>query len=496
MKNNHETRAGVSRKSLFLDRQFLVYCFVFVGLTSALAGWQIWLYGFNVPALVIPVLAIAFSVYAWYRFQRPLATLQKMQRVILAARAGDLHQRITQTAGLGEVGRVAWEFNEFLDLVETYFKEITTCFRMVGEGTYYRRALVHGLPGEFATSLENINGAIQAMEDNAQFVAQHRLGAELHALNTVNLLRNLKGNQADLIHVSNEMDGVMGIAQENHDGAMASREEVGRIGEALEDINARMQSMTVAANELGEASGTIGRAVHLISEITDQTNLLALNAAIEAARAGEVGRGFAVVADEVRKLAERTKAATTEISQITGGLRGRVDAMVEQTAAVGERSAQVSDQVSTFRERFSAVAASAEATIDHLDRAKDFSFASLVKMDHIIYMQNAYVSMEAKGEGEEAAAITVDHFNCRLGKWYYDGTGKALFGRTRAFAELEKPHARVHDSVHVALDGICDPLAHKDATRERIVKAMESAEAGSHDVIRLISQMVSEKHGA
>jgi hypothetical protein len=116
-------------------------------------------------------------------------------------------------------------------------------------------------------------------------------------------------------------------------------------------------------------------------------------------------------------------------------------------------------------------------------------------MDHIIYMQNAYVSMEAKGEGEEADAILVDHHQCRLGKWYYDGSGKALFGATRAFADLEKPHARVHGSVHAALKGIQSDMATADETREAIVAAMESAEAGSHDVIRLISRMVEEKHG-
>jgi len=489
-------RSGVSKRAPFLDRQFLIYCVVFVGLVACMAGWQIWRYGFNGPVVVIPLLAIVFSFYAWRHFQRPLETLDHMRKVILACRDGDLHQRITNTSGLGEVGQVVWELNEFLDLVETYFKEITTCFSMVGEGHYYRKALVYGLPGEFKTSLEHINAAIRGMEENAAFVAQHRLGAQLHALNTVNLLRNLKGNQADLINVSDEMGGVMDIAEENRQGAIRSREEVARIGAALEEINERMQAMKAAAGELGEASVTIRRAVSIIAEITDQTNLLALNAAIEAARAGEVGRGFAVVADEVRKLAERTKAATTEISQITKSFRSRVEAMVEQTAEVGEQSALVSGNVSTFRERFAAVATSAEKTIYHLDRAKDFSFASLVKMDHIIYMQNAYVSMEVKGEGDEAKAILVDHHSCRLGKWYYDGSGKALFGSTRAFAELEKPHARVHDSVHAALKRIQSDSVNVDEAREAIVNAMESAEAGSHDVIRLISRLVGEKHGA
>lgn len=481
--------------SPFLDRQFLIYCLVFVGLTIALAIWQALLHGLEAPIIVIPVLAIAFSYYAWRHFQRPIATLKRMEEVILECRAGNLHRRVTNTAGLGEVGKVAWEFNEFVDLVETYFKEVSTCFRLVSEGQYHRRGLSHGLPGSFAVSLRSINTAIQAMEDNAQFVSRNLLASQLHALNTGNLLNNLRGNQNDLARVTGEMDQVMDIASENLAGATRSREEVERIGSALELINHDMQAMAGAAGELGAASGSIGHAVRIISEIADQTNLLALNAAIEAARAGEIGRGFAVVADEVRKLAERTKVATTEIAQIVADLKNRVDVIVEQTSVVGEQSARVSAEVDTFQGQFASVARSSEATIEYLTRAKDRSFASLVKLDHIIYMQNAYISVEANGVGEEAGQIAVDHHNCRLGKWYFDGTGARIFGATRAFRDLDKPHARVHESVHAAVDAARGNWLSDDSVRARIVSQIETAETASHEVIRLISRMVEEKHG-
>jgi methyl-accepting chemotaxis protein len=74
------------------------------------------------------------------------------------------------------------------------------------------------------------------------------------------------------------------------------------------------RSATTLVAQLSASSDRISAVSRLIGSIAGQTNLLALNATIEAARAGEMGKGFAVVAGEVKSLAQRSGAATGDIT--------------------------------------------------------------------------------------------------------------------------------------------------------------------------------------
>lgn len=107
--------------------------------------------------------------------------------------------------------------------------------------------------------------------------------------------------------------------------------EIERIAKSVE-----ASAQVIAA--LGQRSEQISGIVKVIHDIADQTNLLALNAAIEAARAGEQGRGFAVVADEVRKLAERTTAATGEISTVINAIQGETQNAINAIRAGSEQA--------------------------------------------------------------------------------------------------------------------------------------------------------------
>ncbi|MGQ7957370.1 methyl-accepting chemotaxis protein [Pseudomonas sp. SP16.1] len=136
----------------------------------------------------------------------------------------------------------------------------------------------------------------------------------------------------------------------------ASVDSMSRLAQLIQDTHGQVDA-------LGQSSARVNGIVDVINSLADQTNLLALNAAIEAARAGEAGRGFSVVADEVRSLAQKTVAATTDISAIVGEFQQQTRHMHQlmsnglNLAADSERhAAQVAgaiDSITSAMERLS-----------------------------------------------------------------------------------------------------------------------------------------------
>ena len=487
-------RQHLSKNSLSIEIKLKLFLGIFTLIIWAL--FLIGVFSFKVSPifLILPFLISFMSLWGIKIFMRLIRGLEAICDILSKARNGHTYYRNYDTRGLGEVGKVVWAMNDFLDLVETYFKDVSSCFEYVEKKDFSRRVFSSGMPGTFKFSLISINSALGSIKDSYEFAQKNRLLGSLQSLSSKHLLPNLSNTQEDLTQVTDRLNSIVEFSTKNSEGAKNSLQTVKQLGIGLNNTSESMQKMVKRSKILEESSSSLENTIKVISDIADQTNLLALNASIEAARAGEHGRGFAVVAEEVRNLAERTSKTTKEVYEELESFKKEIKKVVVQTETIEQTSAETKKQVEGFSLQFTEVEQLSDKILLQINVSRDQLFGSLIKVDHYLYMQRAYIAAEKEGQGEEAQQAQVDSHNCRLGKWYYEGQGKLNYSNLPAYQNLEKGHDQVHNSVHKAIEFSQKDWLHNDEFLENTVAYFKQAEEGSSDVIKNINNMVIEKY--
>lgn len=282
----------------------------------------------------------------------------------------------------------------------------------------------------------------------------------------------------------------------NNNTALEALDEISRTFDTIKDESAEILEQTNILNDniqitnessisIDKEAKSILEALKGLTEIAFQTKLLSFNAAVEAARAGESGKGFAVVAEEVQNLANSTTALLEKITERTNNF-GAISQDLQGSVIKSLKSSSVIiEKVTLFDGHITETIGENKRSVEKISSTNDEIFMSLAKLDHVIWKVNTYISIL---EGK-AAFKFVDHFNCRLGKWYYEGAGKSNFSHLPCYNDLESSHAKVHSGTKKIFDYLDNAILNVD----KISSGVNEMELASNGVFEELDRILEQK---
>lgn len=293
--------------------------------------------------IIITTIAIRLALMVTKGILNPVVEIEK---AVIQLRTGDLSgSRLITYKSEDELGVLAQNLRESLDIISDYVSEISENFEIVAQGDLTKDFNeITDFLGDFSTIKNSFITIIKEFNITLLQIQQTALqvnsGSEEIA-GAANELAVGTGEQASAVEeLTAIVETVSSMAENAAEEAEKTYEEMMKSVEEVQNERHQMQLLQKEMQNIKQISNEIETIVTAIEEIASQTSLLALNASIEAARAGEAGRGFAVVADQIGKLATDSAQAVVNTKALIGKTIEEIDKgnkVTEETAKGFER---------------------------------------------------------------------------------------------------------------------------------------------------------------
>lgn len=418
--------------------------------------------------------------------------LPKISELVHNIHSGKFEYRITQIPKRDPLRDLASTLNNAIDQFEAYQRETSAAFTAANNKRFYRKPLKTGLAEGFQSRLNNVDASLDAMSMSHWQQKENEMFSKLGKLKSENLLTNLKHSQRDLTSISYDMASLEISSKDAVETAFESQSNAQTLNERLQELVKRSVEVKQSTIELAKNSDEIIDITSFIVSVAERTNLLALNAAIEAARAGEHGRGFSVVAAEVKNLAQTVKDAAINIAGITDRFSKASSTMVGNTTEMAENLENSQSLIQTFKESFDSLAQTSHTTYQMVSNVQIICNTALLKIDQLIYMQQAYNCVEISADGETPNQTILDEQDFSIVQWF-DNIGIHQYGHLPSYPKVHAPYEDVKKAVSMVMEHISNDWHQNQTTHNEIIKNFYTAELLNKTFIDQVDNLAKEK---